>query len=62
MAHKENARREEVTVFTEVEYDFGGTKVTVEVAHFKPTSEADIQLGISNREVSERRAFDEKNK
>jgi hypothetical protein len=43
------------TVFTKVEYNFSGTKVTVDVAHFEPSSLADITLGIENRAKSEKR-------
>lgn len=50
--------RDETTVFTTIEYDFDGIKVTVEVPHFMPQSEDDIILGINNRGVSERRKLE----
>lgn len=48
-------RQVEDTLFTVVEYDFNGTKVEVEVAHFQPQSADDITLGITNRGASEER-------
>ena len=42
-------------VTTKVEYDIDGESVIVDIPHFNPQSEADITLGISNREVSERK-------
>ena len=53
MTYKEISRREQKTVFTEIEFDFDGVKVVVEVAHFMPNSEQDILLGIENRAVTE---------
>ena len=44
------------TVKTKVEYDFSGYGLhTVDIAHFNPQSNADIELGISNRAVTEQR-------
>ena len=44
------------TLKTKVEYDFPGYgKHIVEIAHFNPQSNADVELGISNRAVSEQR-------
>ena len=59
MAGIELSRRTDSIVKTLVEYDFDGTKVQVEVAHFNPQSEDDILLGIANREITERIRFDE---
>lgn len=42
-------------VTTTVEYDINGESVIVDIPHFNPQSEADITLGITNREISERR-------
>jgi hypothetical protein len=58
MTYRILSTRSEETVFTTVEYEFDGTPVVVEVAHFMPMSEEDIIIGIENREVSERRKFD----
>lgn len=45
-----------ITVNTRVEYDFPGYgKHVVEIPHFNPQSEADIELGILNRAVTEKR-------
>jgi hypothetical protein len=46
-------RREETTVYTEVEYDFDWEKKVVEVAHFMPKDEEEIQRGIQNRWITE---------
>lgn len=43
---------------TEVEYTINGQKLTVLVAHFRPTSEAEITVGIQNRELSEKAKLD----
>jgi hypothetical protein len=44
------------TVNTKVEYDFlGYGKHIVDISHFNPQSNADIELGISNRAVTEKR-------
>lgn len=43
------------TVITTVEYEFGDDKVILEIPHFNPQTEDDILLGISNREISEKR-------
>jgi len=40
-------------VFTLVEYNFDGTIITVEVAHFMPPDESYIIQGIENRAVTE---------
>ena len=41
------------TLFTEVEYDFDGTIVTVDVPHFMPQTSQDVITGIVNRATSE---------
>lgn len=46
------------TLFTEVEYDFDGTIVTVEVAHFMPQTSQDVINGIVNRASSEQVKLD----
>ncbi len=45
--------REEKTVFTKVEYSLDETIVVVDIPHFMPQSEDDINLGIDNRMVTE---------
>jgi hypothetical protein len=42
-------------VTTKVEYDIAGELVIVEIPHFNPQSEDDIELGINNRYVTEER-------
>ena len=44
-----------IMVYTLVEYDFPtyGTKVTVEINHFNPQTEEDIETGIYNMGVTE---------
>ena len=44
------------TIFTNVQFDF--MNEPIEIAHFMPQSEKDIELGISNRYISEKRAYD----
>jgi hypothetical protein len=46
------------TITTTVEYNFDGTIVTVDIPHFMPQSESDIETGILNRAVSEKRRLD----
>ena len=41
------------TLFTTVEYNFDGTIVTTDVAHFMPKTEAEITQNIINRAESE---------
>ena len=41
------------TLFTTVEYNFDGTIVTTEVAHFMPKTEEEITQNIVNRAESE---------
>jgi len=45
-------------ITTTVEYNFDGTLVTVDVIHFMPTNESDIEVGILNRAASEKRKVD----
>ena len=47
------ARQIGETLFTTVEYNFDGTIVTTEVAHFMPNTEAEIEQNIINRAESE---------
>jgi len=42
-------------VITKVEYYINDEIVIVEIPHFNPQSDEDITLGITNREVSERK-------
>lgn len=45
-----------ITVTTNVEYDFPGHgKHIVKIPHFNPQSEADIETGILNRAITEKR-------
>ena len=54
MTYKITATRQvEETLFTTVEYNFDGTIVTTEVAHFMPKTEAEIEQNIINRSASE---------
>ena len=55
----EISRREEKTIWTTVVFTFdnGDTK-EVEIPHFNPKDEEEIQLGISNRFITEQRALD----
>lgn len=45
-------------VTTTVEYDLDGEIIIVDVNHFNPQSQDDIELGIQNREVTERRKLE----
>jgi hypothetical protein len=42
-------------VFTLVEYDFGGTLMTIEVPHYNPFDEEYIVKGIENLAITEQR-------
>lgn len=55
IGENETITMEQTTVFTTVEYDFNGTIVVVEVAHFMPPDESYITLGIENRAITEQR-------
>ena len=46
-------RQIDETLFTTVEYNFDGTIVTTEVAHFMPKTEGEIIQNIINRASSE---------
>jgi len=60
MSHKILNTREDITKTTTVEFTFAnGSKKILDVPHFNPKDDADIELGLSNREISEQRAIDE---
>jgi len=44
----------EDTVITTVEYSINGILVVADVSHFRPSSLEDIELGIANREATEK--------
>lgn len=46
--------RNEETVTTNVEYNFNGTIVTIDVAHFAPLNVAEVKQSIKNRGLSEK--------
>jgi hypothetical protein len=48
-----STRQVDETLFTTVEYNFDGTIVTTEVAHFMPKSEEEITQNIINRASTE---------
>jgi lactam utilization protein B len=48
-----STRQIDETLFTTVEYNFDGTIVTTEVAHFMPKTEEEITQNIINRAESE---------
>ena len=51
--YKENSRRNQTTVITNVTFILSdGSEVTIDVSHFEPQSEDDIQLGIENRRLT----------
>ena len=56
----ELSRREEKTIRTNCLFTFedGSTK-EIEVSHFCPKDEAEIELGLSNRLISEQRKINE---
>ena len=45
-------------ITTEVEYNFDGTIVTVDIFHFMPETQAEIEQNILNRAYSEKRKLD----
>ena len=47
-------------VYTLIEYYYPvyDTKVTIEVTHFNPQTEADIELGINNMGITEERKLE----
>jgi len=56
---QEISRREDRTVWTTVVYTFSdGSTKEVEIPHFNPGSEEEIQLGISNRFITEQRSIE----
>jgi hypothetical protein len=48
-----STRQIDETLFTTVEYNFDGTIITTEVAHFMPKTEEEITQNIINRASSE---------
>jgi hypothetical protein len=48
-----STRQVDESLFTTIEYNFDGTIVTTEVAHFMPKSEEEITQNIINRAASE---------
>ena len=52
ISETESIMQDQTLVFTLVEYDFNGTKVTVEIPHFMPPNEDYIILGIENWGIS----------
>ena len=48
-----STRQIDETLFTTVEYNFDGTIVTIEVAHFMPKTEEEITQNITNRASAE---------
>lgn len=46
------------TINTKVEYNFDGTILVIDVPHFMPQTMQDIETGILNRAVSEKRKLD----
>ena len=48
-----STRQQDTILFTEVEYNFDGTTVNTEVAHFNPKSTKEIETNIVNRAQSE---------
>jgi hypothetical protein len=46
--------RNEETVTTNVEYNFNGTMLTIDVAHFQPANVAEVKQSIKNRGLSEK--------
>jgi hypothetical protein len=48
-----STRQQDSILFTEVEYNFDGTIVLVEIAHFNPQSTKEIEINITNRASSE---------
>lgn len=60
MSYIELSRREEKTIKTLVEFTFAdGSVKEIEVSHFMPKDEDEIQLGLQNRLISEQKAIDD---
>jgi len=53
-----STRVNDETITTEVEYNFDGAIVIVDVAHFAPQNESDIETGILNRALGEKKKLD----
>lgn len=47
------------TIWTTVKFDF--LDYEIDIPHFEPKSEADIIIGIENREITERNKLDAEN-
>lgn len=47
------SRREQIIVITTVEMVIGDQTLTLDVPHFMPNSEADIESGLDNRYLTE---------
>lgn len=45
-------------ISTEIEYNFDGAIVTVDVFHFMPESQSEIEQNVLNRAYSEKRKLD----
>jgi hypothetical protein len=48
-----SSRQADITLITTVEYNLDGTIITVEVPHFMPKSQAEIEQNIINRAATE---------
>jgi len=48
-----STRQADITLITTVEYNLDGTIITVEVPHFMPKSQEEIEQNIINRAASE---------
>ena len=46
------------TITTKVEFDFDGTLVEVDIAHYKPQDVKEIEFNIANRAFSEQKILD----
>jgi hypothetical protein len=46
------------TIITEIEYEFNDNLVRVSVPHFQPKNKKDIERGIANRAISEKRKLE----
>lgn len=53
-----STRQVDETLFTTVEYNFDGTIVTIEVAHFMPQSNVEVVQNIINRAATEQTRID----
>ena len=63
MSYKILSTRIDTTKTTETEFTFKDwEKKIISVPHFNAKDDAEIELGLSNREISEQRYIDEENK